>query len=142
MSLDLKQKAIHAGALAALFLVVSLPQVHGVTKKFAGDVNDKCPKYQSKLFHTLIFAVLAIVLMKYVAKSDKSFALMLKYAIYSTLVYFLLSSPEVYKFTDGLIGQYTGALTNGDCPTTTGLAIHTAVYFVVLVLMMGMPADA
>lgn len=149
------EKLKHASAVGAIFLVTSLPQVYayGTNKITTWNKNthEPCPSYKSKLLHTLIFAILAVSMMKYMPKlkSDLSDGLIVKYAVYSTLLYFLLSSSEVYRLTDSVLGGLTQQLPkigqrlcdNTGCPTLTGVVLHTVAYVALLFGMMHMPKD-
>jgi len=64
-----------------------------------------------------------------------------KYAFYSTLIFFLIASPETYKMSQSLLGwTFTIADRNG-APTATGFFIHTAFFFLVLWGAMLFPRD-
>ena len=64
-----------------------------------------------------------------------------KYAFYSTLIFFLIASPETYKMSQSLLGwSFTIADRNG-APTATGFFIHTAFFFLVLWGAMLFPRD-
>lgn len=50
-------------------------------------------------------------------------------ALVSGVLFFILSNPIVYKFTDGLLGGVVGPIaSNGGSPTTMGLILHSAVF--------------
>lgn len=64
-----------------------------------------------------------------------------KYAFYSTLIFFLIASPETYKMSQSLLGwTFTIADRNG-APTATGFFIHTVFFFLVLWGAMLFPRD-
>ena len=65
-------------------------------------------------------------------------ALKAKYAFYSTLVFFLLASPETYLLTSRLYSPI--ADTEGH-PSPLGLFIHTGLFFLVLLGLMMFPRD-
>ena len=65
-------------------------------------------------------------------------ALKAKYAFYSTLVFFLLASPETYLLTSRLYSPI--ADTEGH-PSPLGLFIHTGLFFAVLLGLMMFPRD-
>lgn len=135
--MDLNQKLYHAVISSCVFLVASLPYGYGKTNNYMSDFG-VCPTYKSKLLHTLGFFALSLLVMKYVVKSDKSLELMVKYSTYSSLLFFLMSSPEAFKFTGNLVdglSDFTG------CPTLTGVLVHTVLYGLALLLLMGLPKD-
>ena len=63
-----------------------------------------------------------------------------KYSFYSALVFFLIANPETFKFTEMLFGSFV-TLAQGGCPTPTGLFLHTAIFFFVLLGLMLFPRD-
>ena len=67
-----------------------------------------------------------------------SVALKAKYAFYSTLVFFLLASPETYRLT----ARFYPAIadTEGNA-SPLGLFIHTGIFFLVLLGLMMFPRD-
>ena len=50
-------------------------------------------------------------------------------SIMSALIFFLISSPELYKITSGLLGKWIAGPTG--CPTAMGLVLHTIVFFLI-----------
>lgn len=67
-------------------------------------------------------------------------ALKAKYAFYSTLIFFLIASPETYKISQQLLGNVFTTSTNG-CPTPFGFFFHTTLFFLVLWGIMLFPHD-
>jgi hypothetical protein len=63
-----------------------------------------------------------------------------KYSFYSALVFFLIANPETFKFTQMLFGSIV-TVAQGGCPTPTGLFLHTAIFFFVLLGLMLFPRD-
>lgn len=116
----------HAGVCTGIFLLVSLPQVYLRSNSLLSEQGE-CPNYKSKLLHFVAFLALVVLAMKYVVKLEKSFPDMLGYALYSALLYFLISSPEMYQLTNSLVGN-TVKLVDGGCPTLNGVFVHTAVF--------------
>jgi hypothetical protein len=55
-----------------------------------------------------------------------------KAALIAGLLFFILSSPTVYKIVDRLFGN----ITDGCSPTLTGLALHSVVYAGLTYLIM------
>ena len=50
-------------------------------------------------------------------------------ALTAGLLFFIISSPIVYKFVDNLLGGLLGSIANSaGCPTTWGLVVHSAVF--------------
>jgi len=58
------------------------------------------------------------------ARQQKKFMI----SVMSALVFFLISSPELYKLTTSTLGKWVAV--NG-CPTTLGLVLHSIVFLLV-----------
>jgi hypothetical protein len=66
--------------------------------------------------------------------------LQFKYAFYTTLVFFLMACPETYKTVQNLAGSLLGyTLSNNGLPTMFGLAVQSALFFVVMVALLSIP---
>ena len=133
---DLNKKLYFSGLSALIFLAVSMPQVYSRTNALV-DSNGSCPTYKSKLLHLLVFFALSLIVMQFAGKSSKPLATMAKYAFYGSLVYFLLSSTELYMLTNSVVG----GLADDGCPTMKGIVVHTVVYMAVLVGLMSLPKE-
>lgn len=57
-------------------------------------------------------------------------------ALPSAIVFAVLNLPEVYKLTDKCLGPVIGRLHSNGCPTLTGLAVHSAVFYMVTLYQM------
>jgi hypothetical protein len=77
--------------------------------------------------HFIAYFILLILALKYFENVDKSNSDIVGYALYASLLYFFISSPEMYQFVHGLIGNKV-SIANGKCPTLTGVFIHSAVF--------------
>jgi hypothetical protein len=64
----------------------------------------------------------------------KSDMVKLKYAFYSAIVFFIISSPVVYSVTTKYIGSWI--TTNRGIPTPGGLLFHTFVFMIIVFLLM------
>jgi hypothetical protein len=50
-------------------------------------------------------------------------------AVVAGLLFFIISSPVVYKFVDQILGGLLGRIaTPSGCPTTWGLIVHSIVF--------------
>lgn len=68
-----------------------------------------------------------------------------KHAVALALLFFVVSSPYTYKFVDSIVGgvlaslapqlAYLFKIADAGCPTTYGLAVHSAVFGVVAYLL-------
>lgn len=140
---------------AVLFFVVSLPEVYNGTNKlgerlgksverlgfesYSGD----CPTSVGKFLHSIVFFLLVYGVMTYTKKTNKAYhksnGVLAKYAFYSTLIFFLLSSSDAYNVSE----HYLSGLTNSaGCPNMTGALVHGIVFLVVLTLVMYFPKDS
>ena len=64
----------------------------------------------------------------------KSDMVKFKYAFYNGIVFLLISSPMMYKFTSQSIGRWIAS--PAGLPTTEGLILHTVVYILIVFLLM------
>jgi hypothetical protein len=128
---DIKKKLIASGLSAVVFAGVSLPQIYSQSNRLL-NVNGVCPNYKSKLAHVLVFVALSVLLMKYVSKSDKSLRQQIKYSIWGAMLFFFVSSEEMYRLTSSFVKD----LAVDGCPSVKGLVVHTGVYAVALYGLM------
>lgn len=63
-----------------------------------------------------------------------------KYSFYSALLFFIISSPQIYKITHRILGKYL-KIANGGCPTAVGLVLHSVVFMIALFGLMKLPKD-
>ena len=67
---------------------------------------------------------------------EKNYALKMKYSLYSALIFFMISSPQMYKLTSKIVPSAIYG-----CPTPLGLVIHTFVFMLALFGFMNLPKD-
>lgn len=70
----------------------------------------------------------------------------MKAALTAGVLFFIVSSPMLYKLVDQLVGGVVGSVSpgfvhmlrvaEGGCPTTYGLVLHSAVYALVVYYLM------
>ena len=72
--------------------------------------------------------------------NDLNIALKAKYSFYSTLIFFLIASPETYKLTEQFFGRFFLVSTNG-CPSPLGFFFHKILFFLVILGIMLFPHD-
>ncbi len=63
-----------------------------------------------------------------------------KYSLYSTLVFILITNPMTYLFTQSIFQKSLIILQNG-VPTTTGYFLHAFLFFVIILAIMQIPKD-
>lgn len=68
-------------------------------------------------------------------------ALKAKYALYSTLVFFLIANPETFKLTQRVLGGFMTLASDKGCPSTLGFFVHTLLFFLTLWGFMLFPRD-
>lgn len=124
----------HAAVPSALFLVLNLPQLYGKTNEYLGSNSGNCPGVKTRLLHTIAFFALTYLVAKYYGdnRDQKS---MVRYAVHSALMYFVLSSPAVYSLTESVLGRADSYINTGvssglggNCPALKGVVVHTAVF--------------
>lgn len=120
---------------ALIFLVVSQPKVYGITNGYLG-VNSLCPTLNSRLLHVVVFFILSLAVRHWF--NNQPFDLIhAKYAFYGALIFFFLSSPEVYNFADKLFGLDIDV----NCPSQEGIVLQSAVFLGVLYVLMHIHDD-
>ena len=75
-------------------------------------------------------------------KPELNFALKAKYSFYSTLIFFLVASPETYRITQDVFGWLFTISTHDGAPTPLGFFLHTLIFFLVLWGAMLFPRDS
>ena len=123
---------------ALLFALVNLPQAYKVTSGLTSmkliDLTSNCPTQQGIVLHTLVFFVITYLSMR---KSKSDTAVKFKHSLYSTLIFYLVSSPATFSVVSSLLGkQFSDA---SGCATLQGILLHAAVYCVFLILVMYLP---
>jgi hypothetical protein len=61
------------------------------------------------------------------------------YTLYTAAVFFIVSSPQMYRLVEGLLGGFVNVANNG-CPTCSGLIIHTLVFILLIFGLMELTA--
>jgi len=158
MSADLKKKIMYSTCGAIVMWLVNSKFVYDVTNEQIGDTfSDGCPTSNGILIHTLAFSAI-IYLVIYLCnrykhllfteeessqeKNELSRWTILKYSIYSTLIYFFLSSRPLYSLTNDIsVKGGLGELLTKNCANEKGIVAHSVIYIVVLVLIMYIPNE-
>lgn len=124
----------HAGVGTALFFIMSLPGLYNKTNSYYAPTDvSSCPTYKSKILHTVIFFILAILAMKYVVKSTLPTETIVKNAVYATLLFFFVSSAELHSLTQAICNSFTSVPhTVTGCPKMSGVVLHSALYYAAL----------
>ena len=121
----LQAKLLISAGSALLFNIVKLPETNRLI------TGSLCPTDKGILIGVLIFFIITYLSMW---SSPQSSGLKLKFTIYGTLLFFLISSPVMFSLTRSLFGN---SLTDSSgCPTNTGVIIHSLVYMLALVGLM------
>jgi hypothetical protein len=128
----MSNKTLQQAALGGLaFFAVSLPDFYARSNKFL-HVDGNCPSWKSRLLHTIAFYVVMYLVITYVEKPEDKSNVM-KRCMASTLLFFLLSSPEVYRLTDSF--KILDTADDNACPTMTGILAHSGLFVLAVMLM-------
>jgi hypothetical protein len=131
----MSNKMLQQSALSGLmFFAMSLPDLYIRSNKFL-ETEGSCPNWKSRLLHTIAFFVLNYLVIMYVEKPANMDGA-IKRCTYSALLFFLLSSPEVYRLTDAL--KVLDTADDNACPTITGVLVHSGLYVVADLLIQHM----
>ncbi len=142
---SLGQKFYYAGLTALLFIAVSLPWVYEKTNSIGiNTYASECPTPVGRFVHTFVFFALDYFMMKimsaYGSGPKKSDGMMLKYAFYAALIFFLLSSPELYSLSQySYKGDMFVNAPGSGCPTYSGVIVHGIIFMFFMVLVMSFP---
>lgn len=135
-----QEKLIISVFSAALFILVTLPATYKLTTSLTTlnlyNQGTNCPTNLGLLLHTLVFFVLTYLSMW---NAPHSSGLKLKFSIYGTLIFYLISSPAMFSFMNSILGDRVASSTG--CPTITGILIHSFVYCMVLIGVMYLPPE-
>jgi hypothetical protein len=138
----LNKKLLCSAVAAAIFVVVSLPQLYNQTSRLTTTIDVNCPTPEGKFIHSALFFAISYFVMKimssYKYMEGKSDGVLAKYAFHGTLLFFFLSSSDTYRLT----GKFVSGLANeAGCPELKGIIVHALVFLVVLTLIMYFPKD-
>ncbi|ARF10059.1 hypothetical protein Indivirus_11_3 [Indivirus ILV1] len=135
-----QQKLIISICSAALFILVTLPQTYKLTSSLTSlnlyNPDTECPTNLGLILHTLVFFVLTYLSMW---NAPHSAGLKLKFSIYGTLIFYLISSPAMFSLMNSILGNKVA--TPSGCPTMTGILLHSLVYCFALVGVMYLPPE-
>lgn len=136
-----QSKKLYYSAIAALvFLVISLPQTYTITDSVSGSslslFDGSCPTPSGKFLHTAVFLTVLYFIIKLTDRKGLTPGMMFKYAFYSALIFFVLSSSDAYALTSN---SFDGLVNAAGCPTKRGVFIHSIVYLLVILLVMYLP---
>ena len=141
-------KLLHSTLSCGLMLAVANKTTYEFVDKLMGNkgiiAQNGCPTVKGHLVHTVIFFILIFALMiafnlATSEQNKKSAWLLAKYSFYGTLLFFIVTSTELYKLVGNLTNGATADL-NG-CPTTNGILLHAGVYLLMLFGVMFFPKD-
>jgi hypothetical protein len=136
----LQQKLFISIKSALLFALVNLPHTYNFMSSGSGlniyDNETKCPTNLGLLISAILFFVLTFLSMWY---APHSLGLKLKFSIYGTLIFYLISSPAVFSFVSSVMGDWVA--NKQGCPSIYGVLLHALVYCFALVGVMYLPPE-
>ena len=111
-----------------IFYVLSTKYLYKFTNNLFLNENNECPNITSKLIHTFLVFLINFLLMRPELNLEKENRTKIKYSFYGALIFFLLSSKEMYNLTN--IDE------NIACPNYSSIFIHSIIYVLVILLLM------
>jgi len=145
VSHEFVNKFVWSAVGAAVFVLVSIPQLYATTNIMTGD-KTSCPTPYSKFLHSALFFLINFLIMAIVSFANKNaserlpMSVVAKYSFYATLLFFLVSSSDTYGLTS-VIPKLSNKVDGVHCPTIVGVIVHGVVFVLLLVAMMYMPKD-
>lgn len=136
---------------ASIFALVSFPQLYSYTNSYfaSGGCGESsfwktivCPHPVTKVVHCVVFLVLAFLVLKLfnsritdgVQHTDRE---LLKWALISTSVYYVISDDGIYTLTGGLANSLLGTvIEHNGCPNLIGITLHSIVFCLALWCLM------
>ncbi len=114
---------------AFIFAIISFPITYKLTSLIFKTTIDDCPTSSGHLLHTIIFMILVLlqlIVTKWRRKTLMTSArAMTRNTITYMLIYFFLSSPDMYKLTSKI---WTKIADKNGCPSNYGIILHAFVY--------------
>lgn len=115
-----------------------------------GKISDAigCPTLRGHLLHTVIFFILVFASMLiFLAfkpmEEQKSLGLILKYSFYTALIFFLITSKEMYEFVNSMLKcfGFGSILEKEVCPSMDGVIVHSFIFGLIMFGVMNFPRD-
>ena len=147
-----KQKMSISMYSASLFALVNLPFSYTFTESLlnkgcklidndASEIElykNGCPTHLGRIAMTLIFYLVTYISMDKIEDQNEK----LKNSIYGTLVFYFISSPSAYALTRMIAKVFVSEetldklISKDGCPSTLGVGVHAAIFFIVIYYMM------
>lgn len=115
-----------------IFYILSLPYMNQLTNSYLGNTDSKCPSFYTRIFHTALYMLVLVMLMTKTAFGLVPWNKVLGASALSALLFFFLTSPDMYRFTNSLLRL--GA--DPGCPHNTSILLHAAVFMFVSHVLM------
>ena len=134
MNFHLDNKVKSSLFTAAIFFAVAQPTVYRYTNGYFNDMTE-CPTLKTRLLHTVVFFLVSLFIMIWLKDNlhiTEKAKLYSKYAFYGALLFFFLSSAELYNLTNSVLGLNN----NITCPAQSGIILHTGAYALILYGLM------
>lgn len=127
------EKFLYSVSSALIFILVSNKSMYKMIDEINKEpilIRDNCPTIMSHFIQSIIFFILILVILMLLNSTRNNIWTLVKYAFYSTLLYFILTSSEMY----GLIGIITNNTTSDSfgCPNFRGTLLHGLFYFLII----------
>ena len=118
---------------AILFTIVSLPKTYHLTQKITNLklFDNNCPTYIGRILHAVVFFLISYITM---GSSRINNLIKIKHSLYGTLIYYFISSPELYNLTSLILKNVATS-----CPNTSDIYLHAIVYCLALIGVMYLP---
>ena len=120
-----------------LFLLLASPFAYSLTSGLFGE-SLSCPDLTMLTVHAVAYTLIIRLMMG--SRADDKYSSKDKWivSIIGGVLFMLLSSPFLYSAVDGAAEWLLNVRTSSKdgCPLPTGLAIHTAVFIIIIRILM------
>ena len=132
---DLSKKIFISLKSAAFFVLLNLPIMYQTTNKLFGNTWNAataCPTPLGVVIHAGVFYLLSYFSMRNPSLSKQQ---KMHHALKGALLFAILSSAPVYRFTSSIVPSIAGP---SGCPSVFGVVVHGLVLAAVLVGLMSL----
>jgi len=122
---------------ALVFYLIMNPFTFKATRGLFGPwISDSsgCPTFNGTLLHSVVYGIVIFALMLRPGSGGLPTFEKLKISVLSALLFYIISSPNLFKFVNKKVGGWVSDPKG--CPTPQGSLLHTMVFLLITYAMM------